>query len=51
MIILINGSFAVGNTTVAEQLDERIPNSVLYDPAEVKLAGSSSSTLHSANFR
>ena len=35
MIILINGSFAVGKTTVAEQLVERIPKSMLYDPEVV----------------
>jgi hypothetical protein len=32
MIILINGSFGVGKTTVAEILINRIPNSLLYDP-------------------
>ena len=32
MIILINGSFGVGKTTVAELLVKRIPHSLLYDP-------------------
>lgn len=35
MIILINGSFGVGKTTVAELLVNRIPNSLLYDPEVV----------------
>lgn len=35
MIILINGSFGVGKTTVAELLVEGIPNSLLYDPEVV----------------
>ena len=35
MIILINGSFGVGKTTVAELLVKRIPNSLLYDPEVV----------------
>ncbi|MEG4319305.1 MULTISPECIES: AAA family ATPase [unclassified Microcoleus] len=32
MIILINGSFGVGKTTVARLLVKRIPNSMLFDP-------------------
>jgi hypothetical protein len=32
MIILINGSFAVGKTTVAELLVQRLYHSMLYDP-------------------
>jgi adenylate kinase family enzyme len=32
MIILVNGSFGVGKSTVAELLVNRIPNSLLYDP-------------------
>jgi AAA domain len=32
MIILINGSFGVGKTTVAELLVKRIPNCLLFDP-------------------
>lgn len=32
MIIMINGSFAVGKTTVAEMLVQRLYHSLLYDP-------------------
>jgi hypothetical protein len=32
MIILVNGSFGVGKTTVTELLVNLIPNSLLYDP-------------------
>ena len=32
MIILINGSFGVGKTTVAKLLVDRIPKSTLFDP-------------------
>ena len=32
MIILINGSFAVGKTTIAELLVQRLHHSMLYDP-------------------
>lgn len=35
MIIMINGAFGVGKTTVATILLERIPNSMLIDPEEV----------------
>ena len=32
MIIMINGSFGVGKTTVAKLLRNRLPGSVIYDP-------------------
>lgn len=32
MIILINGSFVVGKTTIAELLVQRLYHSMLYDP-------------------
>jgi hypothetical protein len=32
MIVLINGSFGVGKTTVARLLVDRIPQSILFDP-------------------
>jgi len=32
MIILINGSFAVGKTTTAELLVQRLYHCMLYDP-------------------
>ena len=32
MIILVNGSFGVGKSTIAELLVNRIPNSLMYDP-------------------
>ncbi|WP_108671865.1 AAA family ATPase [Peribacillus acanthi] len=32
MIIMINGAFGVGKTSVTERLVELIPNSLLYDP-------------------
>jgi adenylate kinase family enzyme len=35
MIIMINGAFGVGKTTVANKLLESIDNSMLYDPEEV----------------
>lgn len=35
MIIMINGAFGVGKTTVATLLNEQLPNSMLYDPEEV----------------
>lgn len=35
MILFINGSFAVGKTTVAEMLVKRISNSLLFDAEEV----------------
>ncbi|MFN8443786.1 MAG: AAA family ATPase [Caldilineaceae bacterium] len=37
MIILINGSFGVGKSTVAEILQDKLPNSRIYDP---EVAGS-----------
>lgn len=35
MIIMLNGSFAVGKSTVAELLVERLYHSILYDPEMV----------------
>lgn len=35
MIIMINGAFGVGKTTIAEKLLGTIANSMLYDPEEV----------------
>lgn len=35
MIIMINGAFGVGKTTVASNLVQSIPNSMLYDPEEI----------------
>ncbi|MBQ7827680.1 MAG: AAA family ATPase, partial [Clostridia bacterium] len=35
MIIMINGPFGVGKTTVASLLNERLDNSMIYDPEEV----------------
>lgn len=35
MILMINGAFGVGKTTVAESLVAKIANSMLYDPEEV----------------
>ena len=35
MIIMINGAFGSGKTTVAELLNNRIPNSMIYDPEEI----------------
>lgn len=35
MIIMINGAFGAGKTTVANKLLERIENSMLFDPEEV----------------
>lgn len=35
MIVMINGSFGVGKTTVAERLVSSIANSMLFDPEEV----------------
>ncbi|HLJ32393.1 MAG TPA: AAA family ATPase [Ktedonobacteraceae bacterium] len=35
MIVFINGAFGAGKTTVAELLNQRIPNSLLYDPEVV----------------
>jgi cytidylate kinase len=36
MILLVNGAFGIGKTTVARELVARIPRSILYDP---ELAG------------
>ncbi|MCB2290916.1 AAA family ATPase [Clostridium sp. CS001] len=35
MIIMINGAFGAGKTTVSKALVEKIPNSMIYDPEEV----------------
>lgn len=35
LIIMINGAFGVGKTSVAKELIKKIPNSVIYDPEEV----------------
>lgn len=35
MIIMINGAFGVGKSSVARALVERIPNSMIYNPEEV----------------
>lgn len=35
MFIMINGAFGVGKTTTASKLQERMPNSILFDPEEV----------------
>ena len=35
MIVFINGAFGVGKTTVAEQLVQTLPHSLLFDPEEV----------------
>ncbi len=35
MIVMINGPFGVGKTTVAEKLYKKIDNSLIFDPEEV----------------
>lgn len=35
MIIMINGAFGVGKTTVSNELVKAVENSMLYDPEEV----------------
>ena len=35
MIIMINGSFGVGKTTVANKLIESLDNFMLFDPEEI----------------
>ena len=35
MIIMINGPFGVGKTTIATMLQSKIENSMIYDPEEV----------------
>jgi gluconate kinase len=37
VIIWLNGGFGSGKTTLAEELHQRIPDSVVYDPEEVGL--------------
>ena len=34
-IIWINGAFGIGKTTVAQKLQKRLPNSLIFDPEEV----------------
>lgn len=35
MIVMINGAFGVGKTTISNELIKVIDNSILYDPEEV----------------
>ncbi|MEH7384420.1 AAA family ATPase [Bacillus sp. JJ1521] len=35
MIIMINGAFGVGKTTIAKELQKEIKNSMIYDPEEI----------------
>jgi predicted kinase len=35
MVVLINGSFGVGKTTIAKLLRDRLPGSAIYDPERV----------------
>ncbi|GLC89160.1 tunicamycin resistance protein [Lysinibacillus piscis] len=35
MIIMINGAFGVGKTTIANKLQSEIKNSMIYDPEEI----------------
>lgn len=35
MIIMINGAFGVGKTTIANMLQNKIENSMIYDPEEI----------------
>lgn len=35
MIVMINGAFGVGKSTVASQLVNHLPNTMIYDPEEV----------------
>ncbi|MDY0393289.1 AAA family ATPase [Virgibacillus halophilus] len=35
MIIMINGAFGVGKTTVANRLQKELDNSMIFDPEEV----------------
>jgi deoxyadenosine/deoxycytidine kinase len=37
MIIWLNGGLGAGKTTLAEELHQRIPDSVVYDPEDVGL--------------
>lgn len=37
MIIWLNGGFGAGKTTLAEELHQRIPDSVVYDPEDIGL--------------
>ena len=38
MILLLNGAFGIGKTTVARILVRRLPNAVLYDPELIGIA-------------
>ncbi|MFN7252451.1 MAG: AAA family ATPase [Anaerobacillus sp.] len=35
MIIMINGAFGVGKTTIANELSKELENSMIYDPEEI----------------
>jgi len=35
MIIMINGAFGVGKTTIANELQKELKNSMIYDPEEI----------------
>ena len=35
MIIWLNGGFAAGKTTLAQELHRRLPDAVVYDPEDV----------------
>ncbi|WP_078551590.1 AAA family ATPase [Bacillus alkalicellulosilyticus] len=35
MIIMINGAFGVGKTTIANELQKKLKNSMVYDPEEI----------------
>ncbi len=37
VIIWINGGFGAGKTTLAEELQRRLPDAVVYDPEDVGL--------------
>ena len=37
MIIWLNGGFGAGKTTLAEELRQRLPNALMYDPEDVGL--------------
>jgi hypothetical protein len=57
MIVMLNGSFGIGKTTVAKLLRNSLPGSVMYDPewagsvlmrlpSLIKLEGSGAGRLH-----
>lgn len=35
MIIMINGAFGIGKTSVAHLLNDKLPNSMIYDPEDI----------------